>query len=341
MILSLLNGNSRYGCFMVNEYRETNLEEILATRERIKDIVTRTPLLRLNYDEAPAEIYLKLENLQPIAAFKIRGTANAMKLADPEDLKDGVWAFTSGNHGRGLAYIAHKLGVKCTLWTTDETPPLKIKELENLGAKVNVIPYPKTKEDWDKLDDIRAEMKGLEFGGRDPEVTAGYGPLGLEILEDLPDVDTVLLPFGGGGLSCGLAPAIKAINPDVKIFGCEVETAAPLAASFESGERVEVERVPSFINSIGYPRFMPFVWDIVKRNLDGSIVVSLREVCDAIRLMAEKNKVIAEGAGAVSVAAALSGKAGSGKIACVVSGGNIDLDRLVTIFQGDIPEKIT
>ncbi len=322
----------------MGDYRETNLEEILATRERIKDIVTRTPLIKLNYDEAPAEIYLKLENLQPIGAFKIRGTANAMKLANPDELKDGVWAFTSGNHGRGLAYNARKMGVKCTIWTTDETPSLKIKELENLGAEVNIFPYPKTREEWDKMEDIRTNMTGLEVGGRDPEVTAGYGPLGLEILEDLPDVDTVLMPFGAGGLSCGLAPAIRAINPDVKLYGCEIETAAPLAASFQAGKLVEVERVPSFINSIGYPRFLPFVWEIVKRNLTGSIVVSLREVCDAIRLMAEKNKVIVEGAGAVSVAAALSGRAGSGKIVCVVSGGNEDLENLVPILQGRIPE---
>ena len=322
----------------MGDYRETNLEEILATRERIKEIVTRTPLIKLNYDEAPAEIYLKLENLQPIGAFKIRGTANAMKLANPDELKDGVWAFTSGNHGRGLAYNARKMGVKCTIWTTDETPPLKIKELENLGAEVNVFPYPKTREEWDKMEDIRANMTGLEVGGRDPEVTAGYGPLGLEILEDLPDVDAVLMPFGAGGLSCGLAPAIRAINPDVKLYGCEIETAAPLAASFQAGQLVEVERVPSFINAIGYPRFLPFVWEIVKRNLTGSIVVSLREVCDAIKLMAEKNKVIVEGAGAVSVAAALSGRAGSGKIVCVVSGGNEDLENLVPILQGKIPE---
>lgn len=322
------------------KYRETTLEEIIAIRDRINDIVIRTPLVKLNYDDAPAEIYLKLENLQPIGAFKIRGTANALKQINPSDLKDGVWAFTSGNHGRGLAYIAKKMGVKCTIWTTDETPPLKIKELKNLGAEVNVFPYPKTSEDWDKMEDIRAMMKGLEIGGRDPNVTAGYGPLGLEILEDLPDVDAVLMPFGAGGLSCGLAPAIRALNPDIKLYGCEIETAAPLAASFKAGERVEIERIPSFINSIGYARFMPFVWDIVKRNLDGSIVVSLREVCDAIRLMAEKNKVIVEGAGAVSVAAALSGKAGSGKIVCVVSGGNIDLEMLVTIIQGKIPDKV-
>jgi threonine dehydratase len=324
----------------MNEYRQTTIEEIRATQERIKDIVIRTPLVKLNLDDAPAEIYLKLENLQPIGAFKIRGTANALKLVNPRDLKDGVWAFTSGNHGRGLAYNARKMGVKCSIVTTDETPLFKINELKLLGADVRVFPYPKTPADWDKMEDIRAEMKGLEIGGRDIEVTTGYGPLGLEILEDLPDVDTVLMPFGGGGLSCGLAPAIRAINPDVKLFGCEIETAAPLAASFKAGKLVEVDRVPSFINAIGYPRFYPFVWEIVKRNLDGSLVVSLREVCDAIRLMAERNKVIVEGAGAVSVAAALSGKAGSGKVACVVSGGNIDFDRLVTIIHGKIPTTI-
>jgi threonine dehydratase len=314
------------------------LEDIRAAQKRIQDTIVRTPLVKLNIDATPAEIYLKLENLQPIGAFKIRGASNAMKLLKPSSLKEGVWAFSSGNHGRGLAYNARRMGVKCTICTSDETPPLKINAIKELGAEVRIVPYPHTPKGWQLLEEIRAEMKGHEITGRDPEVIAGYGTIGLEILEDLPDVDAVLMPVGGGGLSCGVSSAIRAIKPHVRIYGCEIETAAPLAASFEAGELVEVERVPSFINAIGYSRIQPHVWEIAKRNLDGSLVVSLREVCDAVRLLAERNKVIAEGAGAVSVAAALSGKAGSGKVVCVVSGGNEDLENLITILEGEIPE---
>ncbi len=322
----------------MNKQYSISIDNIRDAQKRIQDTIIRTPLVKLNVDDAPAEIYLKLENMQPIGAFKLRGASNAMKLLDPSDLKDGVWAFSSGNHGRGLAYNARRMGVKCTICTSDETPPLKIEAIKELGAEVRLVPYPQTPEGWQLLEEIRAGMKGREITGRDPEVIAGYGTIGLEILEDLPDVDTVLMPVGGGGLSCGVSSAIKAIQPSVNIYGCEIETAAPLAASFRAGKLVEVDRIPSFINSIGYSRIQPFVWEIAKKNLSGSLVVGLREVCDAIRVLAERNKVIAEGAGAVSVAAALSGKAGTGKIVCVVSGGNEDLENLVPILQGKIPE---
>ncbi|TFH14244.1 pyridoxal-phosphate dependent enzyme [Candidatus Bathyarchaeota archaeon] len=321
----------------MSEYEVITVAKIKAAQKRISDTIIHTPLLKLNLDDAPAEVYLKLENLQPIGAFKLRGATSKMKQLTQEQLKDGVYAFSSGNHGRGVAYNARKMGVKCTIITSDETPPLKINELKKLGAEVKIIPYPHTPEGWQRLEEVRAEMKGLEISSRDPDSLAGYGTIGLEILEDLPDVDAVLMPFGSGGLCTGLSSAIRAINPRVKLYGCEIDTSAPFAASLEAGELVEVERVPSFINSIGYTRFQANIWEIVRMNLDGSIVVSIREVCDAVRMLAERNKVIAEGAGAVSVAAALSGKAGTGKIVCVVSGGNEDLSNLLEILQGNIP----
>jgi len=319
----------------LESYEPIPLEEIEAAQKRISDTIFRTPLVKLNFDDAPAEIYLKLENLQPVGAFKIRGASNAMKLLSKEDLKDGVWAASSGNHGQGVAWNARELGVECTILAPETAAKTKIDAIKRMGAKVKHMPFPETPDDWERA---QALAGGLNINSGTPAVIAGNGTIGLEILEDLPDVDAVLMPVGGGSLSYGVASAIHASKPDVKLYGCEIETSAPLAASFEAGERVNVESIPSFINAIGYASITPKYWANASRLLDGSLVVSLRETCDAVRLLAERNRVIAEGAGAVSVAAALAGKAGSGKVACVVTGGNIDLDELTTILQGKIPQ---
>src|SRR5438067_8978156 len=181
-------------------------------------------------------------------------------------------------------------------------------------------------------------MEGLFVHAfNDPAVMAGNGTIGLEILEDLPDVDTVIVPYGGGGLSCGIASAIRALKPNVKVYACEVETAAPLAASFAAGEQVQVAYTPTFVDGIGAPTLFPEMWQLARQLLDGSLVVTLAEVAAAIRLLAERNRVIAEGAGAAPVAAALAGKAGGGNVVCVVSGGNIDSGKLAKILQGDVP----
>jgi len=320
---------------LMENYEPIPLEEIEAAQERISDTVFRTPLVKLNFDDAPAEIYLKLENLQPVGAFKIRGASNAMKLLKKEDLNDGVWAASSGNHGQGVAWNARELGVECTILAPETAAKTKIDAIRRMGAQVKHMPFPETPEDWERA---QALAGGLNIKSTAPAVIAGNGTIGLEILEDLPDVDAVLMPVGGGSLSYGVASAIHASKPEVKLYGCEIETSAPLAASFEAGERVDVESIPSFINAIGYPSITPKYWANASRLLDGSLVVSLRETCDAVRLLAESNNVIAEGAGAVAVAAALTGKAGSGKVACVVTGGNIDLDELTTILRGKIPQ---
>jgi threonine dehydratase len=318
-------------------YDPIPLEEIKAAQKRIAPDIVRTPLIKLNVDDAPAEIYLKLENLQPIGAFKIRGASNALKTATEDELKDGVWAVSSGNHGQGMAMMANKLGIDCKIFAWDTASQTKIDAIERFGVKVERIPYPSTQEEWALLREEAAKRKGYWIQGSHPAAITSNGSIGLEILEDLPDVDAILMPVGGGGLSCGVASAVRALKPDVKLYGCEIETSAPLATSFEAGERVTVERIPSFIDAIGYTSINPAIWEMASKLLDGSLVVSLGEVCKAVRLMAKRNRVIVEGAGAVSVAAALSGKAGTGKIACVVTGGNIDLDKLVKIFQGKIP----
>lgn len=326
----------------MKKYDPIPLEEIRAAKKRISDTIVRTPLVKLNVDDAPAEIYLKLENLQPIGSFKIRGASNAIKLAKPEELKDGVWAMSGGNHGQGVAWNARKLGLECTIYAFEFAAKTKIDAMERLGAKVKLLPV-KHPMDIQQLKDFidpsrYPNQKGLCIHPvSDPAVMAGQGTIGLEIFEDLPDVDTVLMPWGGGGLSCGIASAIRALKPDVRLFGCEVETVTPLAASFAAGEQVDVEWTPSFIESIGFPFLLPEMWDLGKRLLDGSLVAGLKETVSAVRLLAERNRIIAEGASAVPVAAALAGKAGTGKVVCVVSGGSIDLDKLVKIFQGKIP----
>lgn len=323
----------------MKKYDPIPLEEIQAAQERISDTIVRTPLVKLNVDDAPAEIYLKLENLQPIGSFKIRGASNAMKIAAKEDLKDGVWAISGGNHGQGVAWNARKLGVGCTIYVPEFAAQTKIEAMERLGAKIIQRPVLDL-EQWRGFFDPSSypDMKGLFIHPfSDPAVMAGQGTIGLEILEDLPDVDTVLIPYGGGGLSCGVASAIRALKPEVKLYGCEPETAAPLASSFAAGRPVEVEYTPTFIESAGAPFLFPEMWDLAKELLDGSLVAGVEETVSAICLLAERNRIIAEGASALPVAAALAGKAGTGKVVCIVSGGSIDLAELVKIFQGETP----
>lgn len=314
------------------------LEEIRAARERIAGSVTRTPLVRLNVDDAPAEIFLKLENLQPVGSFKLRGACNFVALAKREELKNGVWTLSSGNHGQAVAWVSRQLGLECTVFIPESAAAdeRKIDAIKRLGAKVVKA------TDIESLHILqtrsREGMEGLFIHPfSDPAIMAGQGTIGLEILEDLPDIDAIIIPWGGGGLSCGIASAFHALKPDVKMYACEIETGAPLAASFAAGEPVGVDYTPSFVTGIGSPLVFPEMWQLARQLLDGSSVVGLDETATAIRLIAERNHVIAEGAGAAPVAAALAGKAGEGKVVSVVSGGNIDTEKLVKIFQGEVP----
>ena len=313
------------------------LNEIEAAQERISTDIVRTPLVRLNVDDAPAEIYLKLENLQPIRTFKIRAASNAMRTMDEKLLENGVWTVSAGNWAQGLAYVAKKLGVKCTIVLPTHVPETKLEKVLHLGAEVVKVPADKYWEIY-----TTRTFEGTEgtfvHAFSDPAVMAGNGSIGLEILEDLPDVSAVLVAWGGGGLACGIASAMRAIKPGVKIYACEIETGAPLTASYKSGRAAaNADYAPSFVDGISAPWVQPEMFDLAKTLIEGALVVSLEETVEAIRLLALQNSVVAEGAGAVSVAAALSGRAGTGKIVCVVSGGNIDPEKLVKIFQGKIP----
>ncbi len=293
-------------------------------RKHVYEAAIRTPLVRLNYD-GPAEIYLKLECLQPIGAFKIRGAYNAVRLLPEEQRRRGVWTISAGNAAQGVALAARKAGVPCKVLVIDVAPEAKLQAIRRLGAELVKASYDQC---WQALGDrAHPAMDGaFVHPFEDDEFIAGNASAGLEILEDLPDVDAVVASFGGGGLSCGIASAIRERGRNVKVFAAEPETAAPLAASLAVGSpQTFPDWKASWVDGCGGKSVFPRMWALAHHLLAGSIVCSLEEVRKAMRIVAERNHVISEGAGACAVAAGLSGKCGSGKVVCVVSGGNIDL----------------
>src|SRR2546422_5113690 len=312
------------------------LKLIEEARERIKDTVLRTPLVRLNVDAAPADIFLKLENLQPTGSFKVRGASNAIALAGPEAEKRGVYTCSAGNMAQALAWQARKNQIPCTVIVPDNAPETKLEAIRRFGAKIIQASFD---EVWKVVVTHRyPPLDGPVFihPFADIRMMAGNGSAGLEVLEDLPDVKSVVIPFGGGGLSIGIASAIRAKSPQTRVFAVEPETAAPLSASFAAGSAQEINRTPSFVDGIGGKSVLPEMWERA-RNLLLPLVVSLSEIAAAIKLLVERNRIVAEGAGAASVAAAMTGKAGSGRIVCIVSGGNIDSSKLAKILAGGIP----
>jgi len=314
------------------------LDDIRDARARIGGDVLRTPLVAYVGDGAPADtaVHLKLENLQPIGSFKLRGASNAMRLADPAELAHGVWTASAGNMAQGVAWQARRLGLPCTVVAPDHAPAAKLRAVERLGARIVLTPFA---EWFDVL--TRRTFPGVEglfvHPVSDMPVMAGNGTIGLELLDDLPELDAVLVPYGGGGLVTGIAAAVKALSPRTRVYACEVETAAPLAASLAAGEPRRVEYRASFVDGIGSPFVLESMWPLVRAVVDGSIVVTLAEVAAAVRVLAERHHVIAEGAGAASLAAALTGRAGTGRIACIVSGGNLDATKLAPILAGEVP----
>ena len=310
--------------------------EIEAAASRIRGAVLRTPLVPLTLDDG-AEVYLKLENLQPTGSFKVRGVSNVVAQLGPEAKRRGVYTVSAGNMAQALAWQSQRNGIPCTVIVPDDAALTKLEAVKRFGAEIIRLPF----------DDVWRVVKDHHYAPLDRSIfvhpfsdggiIAGNGTIGLEILEDLPGVELVLVPFGGGGLSIGIATAIVAKRPRVGVYGVEPETASPLAASFSAGSAQEVDRVPSFVDGIGAKSVLPEVWEVVKGLLKGSLVVSLAQVASAVRLLVERSRVVAEGAGAASVAAALAGKAGHGKTVAVVSGGNIDSSRLAVILQGGVP----
>jgi threonine dehydratase len=310
-----------------------SLASIEDARRKIAGAALRTPLVRLNGIDMPAEIYFKLENLQPIGSFKIRGAANAMAHLSPAQLQRGVLTASAGNMAQGVAWVARELDIPCTVVAPETAPETKLQAIARLGGRVIKVPFQQW---WQTFQDRSYPGVDATFihAFDDPHVMAGNGVIGLEILEDLPEVDAVLIPWGGGGLTCGIASAIRAKKPTCQLYAAEVATAAPLAASLSAGTVQVVDYQASFVDGIGSKTVFPQMLDRARRLIDGALVTSLEEVADAVRLLAERSRVIAEGAGACPVACALSGQAGTGKIVCIVSGGNIDAKKLCTILSG-------
>jgi threonine dehydratase len=307
------------------------LSEVQDARRVIAGSAIRTPLVRLNVSPALGEIYLKLENLQPIGSFKIRGAANAIARLPPEELERGVVTASAGNMAQGVAWCARKLGIPCTVIAPATAPETKIKAVERLGGRVIEVSF----DEWWRAFEERA-YAGVDgafiHAFDDEDVMAGNGTIALEVLEDLPDVDAIVIPWGGGGLTCGIASVLRELRPSCKIFTAEVATAAPLAASLAAGAPTEVDYQPSWVDGIGAKAVFPQMFERARTLIDGALVADLSSVAEALRLMVQHNHVIAEGAGACPVACALSGQAGPGKIVCVVSGGNIDSSKLCRVL---------
>ena len=309
------------------------LADIQAARARIAGLAVRTPLVRLYADGAQAEIYLKCENLQPVNSFKIRGAANAIMLAPESARAKGLVTVSAGNMAQGIAWMARALGVPATILVPDHAPEAKLAAIERLGGRVLKIPY----DDWWKAI-VTSHIDGVEglfvHPVQDPAVMAGNGTIGLEILEDLPDPDAVVIPYGGGGLTTGIASAVKALRPGTKIITAEPDTAAALAAALAAGQPTDVDYRPSFVDGSGSRRVLDSMWPLVAPLVDEALAIPVADVAAAVRTLAERARIVAEGAGALAPAAALTGRAGTGKVVCVVSGGNINLSKLCEILAG-------
>ena len=298
-------------------------------RHNIESAASRTPVVLCNTD-APAGLYLKLENLQPIGSFKIRGAANVMAHIPRQQLGRGVLTASAGNMAQGVAFCARRLGIQATIIAPDTAPATKILAVERMGGHVIQVPFA----EWWQTFETRS-YPGIDatfiHAFDDPYVMAGNGTIALELLEDLPDLNAVVIPWGGGGLSCGIAAVLRALAPQVRIYAAEIETAAPLAASLAARVPSTVEYTPSFVDGIGSKMVFPNMFEHARKLLDGSLVVTLNEAAQAMKFVAERNRVIIEGAAACAVAAARSGRAGSGKVVAIVSGGNIDLDKFAQL----------
>ena len=311
------------------------LEQIRGAQERLSGKVVRTPLLRLASD-TPATIYLKPENLQPIGSFKLRGALNAISQLHPAQLEAGVVTASAGNMGQGVAWAARELAIPATVVVPEGAVETKLAAIERLGGRVVKVPYERW---WQAIEESSfPEAEGVFIHPvQNEQVMAGNGTIGLEILEDLPEADVVLIPFGGGGLSVGIASAVKALRPEARVYAVEPETGAPLTASLAAGEPRKVDYEPSFVDGSGSPALLPKMWELARGVLDGAVAVPIDETAAAVRLLAERARVVAEGAGALSLAAVLAGHGGGGNVVCVISGGNIDSSKLTTILAGGTP----
>lgn len=316
---------------MTRTAQAPTLAAIRSAAERVRGLAVRTPLLRLGVDDAPGEIWIKCENLQPIGSFKIRPAASAILNTPKADLAQGVYTASAGNMALGVAYTARRLAVPCSVVLPHDAAATKVAALERLGARMHFVSH----DEWWQvlLNRGHGDLRGrFIHPAADADVIAGDATVGLEILADLPDVDTVVVPYGGGGLACGIASALRAAGSSARVLAAESAHCAPLSPSLAAGRPVEVPMQPSFVTGLGAGRVLEEMWPLVQELLGGAVVAQEDETAAAVRLLFERNRLVAEGAGAVSVACALAGHAGHGRIACVISGGNMDADRFARII---------
>ena len=304
----------------------------------------KTPLVRLHLDDAPAEIWLKLESLQPIGSFKLRGAANAILSAPRAELAEGVVTTSTGNMAQGVAFMARALGIPATIVVPDNASQAKLAAVERLGGRVVRVPWETW---WSAIeadrDQALVDLEGVDgyfvHPVRDPPVMAGNGTIGLELAEQLEDIDAVMIPWGGGGLTTGVASALRAVSPSTKVYVCEPETGAPVSAAITNdGASTPVEFKQSFVDGAGSGSLLSDMWELARPLVTDAFPISLESVAATVKLLVERGRIVAEGAAALPVAAALAGAAGEGRVVCIVSGGNIDPDRLAEILAGRIPD---
>lgn len=311
------------------------MDDIRAAEARLSGLALRTPLVRLNYPDTSTEIYLKLENLQPVGSFKIRSMGNILLSADPQKLHSGVYTASSGNSGFALAWLAQRMGIPATVYVPENAPAGKRALISRTGAQTKALPYA---DWWDIICNHSAPgVQGLYIDAVcNPVAMAGNATIGLEILHDLPGVETIVVPFGGGGVSCGIAAAVGKLKPGTRVLAAECEMSTPFTSALAAGRAVAVENTRSFISGIGASTVLPEMWPLANRLLSGSVVSPLAAIADAIRILFECNRVVAEGAGATALAGALTLQA-SGPVVCVITGGNIDKAHMMTILGGGVP----
>jgi threonine dehydratase len=321
---------------LLEEVKPVGMAQIEAARARIEGLGVVSPLLSCDLAPRDKTLRLKLENLQPIGSFKIRPIGNAVLSKRREDLNAGIYTTSSGNSALGVAWLARRLGVKATAVVPANAPQAKLEKLRLLGARIDMRPNDVW---WRAIETgVLGDQEGMYIDAvRDPAALAGDATIGMEILAQWPDVEAILVPFGGGGLACGIACAVRALNSRVKIIACELESAHPLKSAFDAGAPVQTSHEPGFVSGVGFGSVLPEMWPLVKTMIDEVVTVPLAQVAAAIKLLAENNRVVAEGAGALPVAAALAGRYAESKVCAVISGGNIDSHMLAAIMQGRMP----
>ena len=321
---------------MLDEVKPVAMPEIEAARARLAGLSVVSPLVACDAAPAGKTVYLKLENLQAIGSFKIRPIGNAVLARAPAELSSGIYTTSTGNSALGVAWMARRLGIAATAVVPENAPNAKLEKLRRLGARIDMRP---TAEWWRAIQTGALDgQEGLYIDAvRDPASLAGDATIGLEILAQSPDIEAILIPFGGGGLACGIACAVRALKPHVRIIACELTSAHPLKAALDAGGPTETPHAPGFVSGVGFGSILPEMWPLVSTVIDDVITVSLAEVAAAINTMVEHNRVVAEGAGAVSVAAALSARYAETRVCAVVSGGNLDGSMLAEILGGRVP----